>query len=106
MTGQTDPFDVQPRAPAQLHIDERERDRIAASCVEHVGEQTVARVIIIFLIACETMLAEDEIVERGVVCALALADARTRLQAQRKQPAAVMSHIKSGLLLARADWRR
>ena len=58
------------------------------------------------MIAREAEFAEDEIVERGDGCALALGDARTRLQTQLKQPRAIVRHIETGLLFGRDDERR
>src|SRR5204863_5286839 len=64
MTREVDAVDVQPRAPGDFHVDDRQRDRNARAMIEHLVEAAVAR-ILVALVAAEALLLEEIRVERA-----------------------------------------
>src|SRR5205085_7259239 len=59
VAGKADALDVEPAAPAHLHVDDAERERDAGAPVEDLVEEAVARVVVVVVIAAEAELVEE-----------------------------------------------
>ncbi len=84
MPGKGHAGERQADAPADLHVDDGERDRDAGLAVDHVVEIAVARVIVVARIAHEAEIAEQELVQRDHLLLGAAAVLHARAQADRQ----------------------
>src|SRR4029453_17414837 len=62
--GQPDALHLEPRAAADLYVDEREGDRNPGTAVDHLVQVAVARVVVLLAVAAEAELLEQVVVER------------------------------------------
>ena len=56
-------FERQPDAPADLQVQNRQRDGNAGASVQHLVEEAVARIVVLLFVAAETEFAEEIVVE-------------------------------------------
>ena len=82
MTGEVDALDVEPRAPRDFHIQQRERNRDPGSAVEHLVEKAVAGILVLNLVADEAQLLEQVFVEHHDARVAIRIDARRRVARQ------------------------